>query len=196
MNREEAIKYIKSRCIGSSEERDGTQWSEAMWMAIEALSEETPINTPTDLISRHDAIDVVGYEIDDGYNAIVDGIKELPTRITEYTTFCGVPIEEATRIVQEYKEDPLCALADRTCPFQGKEFAWCLTCPHISEEDRELVKKAVEGSEPKTGEWIDRCREHEDYECSECGGVTEKFGGKYLYDYCPFCGAKMRGEEE
>ena len=43
------------------------------------------------------------------------------------------------------------------------------------------------------GEWIDRCRENEDYECSECGGVTEKFGGQYLYDYCPFCGAKMKG---
>lgn len=37
MTREEAIKYIKSRCIGSTEERDGTQWSEAMWTAIEAL---------------------------------------------------------------------------------------------------------------------------------------------------------------
>ena len=40
MTREEAIKYIKSRCIGSNEERDGTQWSEAMWTAIEALSEQ------------------------------------------------------------------------------------------------------------------------------------------------------------
>lgn len=40
MEREEAIKYIKSRCIGSAEERDGTQWSEAMWTAIEALSAE------------------------------------------------------------------------------------------------------------------------------------------------------------
>ena len=40
MTREEAIKYIKSRCIGSTEERDGTQWSEAMWTAIEALSEQ------------------------------------------------------------------------------------------------------------------------------------------------------------
>ena len=39
MTREEAIKYIKSRCIGSTEERDGTQWSEAMWTAIEALAD-------------------------------------------------------------------------------------------------------------------------------------------------------------
>lgn len=42
MTRQEAIKYIKSRCIGSTEERDGTQWSEAMWTAIEALSAERP----------------------------------------------------------------------------------------------------------------------------------------------------------
>lgn len=39
MTREEAIEYIKSRCIGSTEERDGTQWSEAMWTAIEALAD-------------------------------------------------------------------------------------------------------------------------------------------------------------
>lgn len=45
----------------------------------------------------------------------------------------------------------LCALADRACPFQGREFALCLTCPHISEEDRALVKKAV--AEPKA-KWI------------------------------------------
>ena len=58
------------------------------------------------------------------------------------------------------------------------------------------IQKAISSADRPTGEWIDRCREHEDYECSECGGVTEKFGGQYLYDYCPFCGAKMRGEEE
>ena len=130
-----------------------------------------------DLIHRQDAIDVVGYEIDDGYNAIVDRIKELPSagqncviceyyteietddgikgkctrrtwsdlisrqdairwvktecnpygkptldfesgkkvikhlkqmpsRLTEYKTFCGVPIKEAARIVQEYNAEP------------------------------------------------------------------------------------------
>lgn len=40
MTKAEAIKYIKARCIGSAEERDGTQWSDAMWTAIEALSAE------------------------------------------------------------------------------------------------------------------------------------------------------------
>ena len=42
MTREEAAKYIKSRCIGSASERDGTKWSDAMWTAIEALSEDRP----------------------------------------------------------------------------------------------------------------------------------------------------------
>ena len=42
MTREEAAKYIKSRCIGSASERDGTKWSDAMWTAIEALSADRP----------------------------------------------------------------------------------------------------------------------------------------------------------
>lgn len=37
MKREEAIQYIKRRCIGSDDKRDGTEWSDAMWTAIEAL---------------------------------------------------------------------------------------------------------------------------------------------------------------
>ena len=108
----------------------------------------------SDLISRQDAINCVGWG--DSVTTVIDRIKALPSKITEYKTFCGVPIEEASRIVHEHNAEPktemvLCALADRACPFQGKEYAWCLTCPHISEEDMALVKKAV--TEPKTG-WI------------------------------------------
>lgn len=36
-----------------------------------------------------------------------------------------------------------CALADRKCFAQGYDFTWCITCPHISEEDRQLVNHAV-----------------------------------------------------
>ena len=54
--------------------------------------------------------------------------------------------KDVTRLLSlpSAEPNPFCALADRSCPFQGKEFVWCLTCPHISEEDRTLVKKAVE----------------------------------------------------
>lgn len=32
-------------------------------------------------------------------------IKSLPSRLTEYKTFCGVPIEEAMKVMQEYNAD-------------------------------------------------------------------------------------------
>ena len=90
----------------------------------------------------------------------------------------------------------LCALADRTCPFQGKEYAWCLTCPHISEEDRALVKKVA--SEPRTGEWV-RVTDEETpnvtkwhYECDQCGAGQFENGQRY----CSRCGARMKGGEE
>ena len=62
MTREEAVKYIKSRCIGSANERDGTKWSDAMWTAIEALSnadQRTKHIESVELISKQDAIDAM-----------------------------------------------------------------------------------------------------------------------------------------
>ena len=104
-------------------------------------------------------------------------------------------------IVEDPKtETVLCALADRLCPFQGKEYARCLTCPHISEEDRALVKKAV--AEPKTGEWI-RCKEQDEadldngnalYKCSNCGH-TDLHSETQEVPYCWFCGSDMRGDK-
>lgn len=86
MTREEAIEYIKSRCIGSATERDGTQWSDAMWMAIEALQDlSKPNNTcEVDLISRQDAIDATWFEpsYTDPMNVLTevrDRLEELPS---------------------------------------------------------------------------------------------------------------------
>ena len=72
----------------------------------------------SDLISRQDAIDALGEEPPvwyDGEDEIAErnqwrrdkaAIESLPSRITEYKTFCGVPIEEAARIVQEHNAEP------------------------------------------------------------------------------------------
>lgn len=96
-------------------------------------------------------------------------------------------------------EEVYCSMANRTCFANGKEVAWCLTCPHISEEDRELVRKAVEGSGQKTGKWIRHDEVRNVYggtcvECSECG---EKYVVRHIEDekYCRNCGADMRGEK-
>lgn len=144
----------------------------------------------SDLINRQDAIDIL-----DDFEADI----ELGKR-DAYKTHR----EKLLSIHSAYH--PLCALADRECPFQGKEFAWCLTCPHISEEDRELVKKAV--AEPKTGKW-----EYDPngmdwnipaWRCSECGyvaphiGIADKGIGSNPMNwagskYCPECGCKIVG---
>ena len=54
---------------------------------------------------------------------------------------------EAVRIAIQALKDKraYCMMAGRSCFAHGTQIAWCLTCPHISEEDRRLVVKAVEG---------------------------------------------------
>ena len=141
-----------------------------------------------DLISRQAAIDALMNDSD--WADAIPTIKSLPS-------------------ANPRTEGVLCALADRACPFQGKEFAWCLTCPHISEEDRELVKKVA--SEPKTGEWIDYVGKDLGIEgqwlrddgktvfvqCDQCDSIFVRNLMTHM-NYCPNCGAKMYkdGEDE
>lgn len=40
----------------------------------------------------------------------------------------------------------------------------------------------------KQGEWIERKYEWFLYKCNLCGG-----GSDYMYNYCPNCGARMKG---
>ena len=49
------------------------------------------------------------------------------------------------------------------------------------------------------GEWINKQEKYQMAECSNCKKVTmhEMWGDKLVYyDYCPNCGAKMKGEEK
>ena len=64
MTEEEAAKYIKERCIRSSEERDGTKWSDAMWTAIEALMAKDVVEKIT-----QDLADKLNDAYNKGYNA-------------------------------------------------------------------------------------------------------------------------------
>lgn len=51
--------------------------------------------------------------------------------------------------------------------------------------------------ESKTGKWINHKDEHQ---CSICGEVVigEVYDGEWgsngIYEYCPYCGARMKGE--
>ena len=65
-----------------------------------------------------------------------------------------------------------------------------------SEYTDEIIK-ALE-QEPKIGHWIKTELPARDaHECSECGGLAlvGEYGNEQLTDFCPHCGADMRGEE-
>ena len=51
----------------------------------------------------------------------------------------------------------------------------------------------------KHGKWIDRrsIAAMNRYECSACKRTTivDEFMGKPMYAYCPWCGARMKGDE-
>ena len=64
-------------------------------------------------------------------------------------------------------------------PYQRVEIArWLRDAPTIEER--------------KTGKWIPF--DYPWYQCSECGAVREN--KSFLENYCPNCGADMRGEEQ
>lgn len=102
----------------------------------------------SDLISRADAIEAIQNAYCKPCKERGDDYHEIRCRACDFDD----AIIQIDAVPSADAETVLCALADRTCPFQGNEFVWCLTCPHISEEDRELVKRTV--SEQKTVEWI------------------------------------------
>lgn len=47
--------------------------------------------------------------------------------------------------------------------------------------------------EPKTGHWI---KNGDTLKCPFCGAKGENIKDDYCFNYCPNCGADMRGEEE
>ena len=55
-------------------------------------------------------------------------------------------------------------------------------------------------AEPKKGKWLpdNNDYEHLYYYCSNCQRATQipRYVGGFLYDFCPNCGADMRGEQD
>lgn len=72
------------------------------------------------------------------------------------------------------------------------------------ENAQQMIENAIKNlrelkQEPKCGEWMDKRELYKTAVCSECLKVTvqEKWGEELrYYDYCPNCGADMRGDTE
>ena len=125
------------------------------------LQEEIPTNTPTDLISRQDAIDTLKRVAGVG-NRAIDALKNMPTMDRPR------PIDPTIRVDLESGVVPISA-----CEPKGP-------------------KTIIYADRPK-GEW--KCMSDCGVtECDQCGWSIEEYVGDY--NFCPNCGADMRGENE
>lgn len=70
---------------------------------------------------------------------------------------------------------------------------FCNVDGYIDAEDCKVFKNKADFVEVKHGHWI--WLEGNLYECSECPSKTEvdECMNEPLYEYCPYCGAKMEG---
>ena len=86
------------------------------------------------------------------------------------------------------KQEAITILAGRYCiPVENG-------ADKFASEINKAIDMAIEAlTEQPKGEWIDDCT------CSNCNWLNEDDDGRILlttYNYCPNCGAKMRGYKE
>ena len=149
------------------------------------LSEKTPTNTPTDLISRADAMGAVqdhfnadGFKGYDDGQKMMDRIKALPSVSAEMKEYVkdGTLTIQARTIKEVTSIDKVVVYAD------GYEQEYLMPIPSAEPKRGEWVHKPS-----KSGEWIW-------WQCSECGAVIfskSEADRKIHHAYCGVCGAKM-----
>jgi len=121
-------------------------------------------------------------------------IADLLTVDPQYETmikWCCTVVDAQPTIEPSAQPEPKCA--------DGCLYGWgsdeCKKCTY---------RDYLSAQERKTGKWIQRSRPTELYtewwhECSECGNRPARcrYGnGDYLSDFCPNCGADMRGGQD
>lgn len=73
-------------------------------------------------------------------------------------------------------------------------------CPRFNRVIRETVEEVKEAHQEKRGRWVklDMHPHLADHKCTACGESTyvPTCMGKPIYLFCPWCGARMKGEED
>ena len=129
-----------------------------------------------DLISRQAAIEAIKRAIWDKYTAkdAIDAVCNVPSAEPEYR------LDEWCTDCKEYDQE-------RNC------------CPRVNHVIRATLQEVQ--TERKKGRWIETDDGWDGvyYECSCCKEAFTLIDGTptdNLYNYCPNCGAEMRGEED
>lgn len=189
MTREEAIKIIDCYDIGfydlSGEKIPADKLAEALDMAIEALSE-----TSGDLISRQDAISSVEAELRctnkgedvSGLTLALSLIDALPSALADIGDYA----DRLWKIAYERGKAEAEAVSEEE---------------HVKALNDLAVAWKNKSAERPKGEWIRKYDKKINcywYECDQCGEYRPRnqFGHEYNANFCPNCGADMRGDTE
>lgn len=141
----------------------------------------------SDLISRRDAINEIKNVFDDVLCCNVSVRKGLPEAIRRIEMLPSAEPKTGKNTnaneIYNYLKDRIGDIVDDMKEFDAwfERMVW-----HVKECNRLTA-------EPKTGEWVDDCA------CSICHWIHEDNNGFALitkYNFCPNCGADMRGEKE
>lgn len=102
----------------------------------------------------------------------------------------------------------------KPCPFCGGEakimkmgyphYIYCLKCGAKvhggTTSEKDSIKAWNRRTEPKRGKWkpFDSTWGRSVWACDACGETVDvpTLNGKPIFDYCPWCGAKMERSEE
>lgn len=55
-------------------------------------------------------------------------------------------LDKAVEALEEQERALFCPLADTLCLHEKRDFIYCLVCPHVKEEDRELIRNLIKDS--------------------------------------------------
>lgn len=120
---------------------------------------------------------------------IIDGFDKAIESLSEHTLTWTKPLADSTLMRMTKSE-----LIDyvRLCE-KNVENAM-----GIVDQQAKNVEKLLKESDRKNGHWIGDFgnSEYNDWHCSNCRMYYPERNKKLLGDYCPWCGADMRGEEE
>ena len=127
-----------------------------------------------------------------------DQIAELQREIESLLSAQGGDAEmnEVKSPFMQQSHDDVADLISRQAAIKNAHF------PMIDDAGYKVVRVddilALPSAEPKTGEWVCTDDGWEYGKCSECGcDAGEPYGFvKSEYNFCPHCGADMRGKEE